>query len=91
MPFGLVGYAYGTTAARPAHYLAGTAVVAPSSVDSVALVPAAIGLLVSAAAALYRRATGNRGSTGTRRSPRALIDTTNGPCARIAMRTICSS
>ena len=70
-PFGLVGYAYGATSVRARHYLLGTliaaipsavayavigaAVVAPSRVDAVAFVPAALGLLVSAAAAAYWR------------------------------------
>lgn len=70
-PFGLVGYAYGTTSVRVGHYLLGTliaatpsavayavigaAVVAPSRVDAVAFVPATLGLLVTAAAALHWR------------------------------------
>lgn len=69
-PFGLVGYAYGATSVRARHYLLGTliaaipsavayavigaAVVAPSRV-AVAVVPAALGLFVSAAAAAYWR------------------------------------
>lgn len=79
-PFGLVGYAYGTTSVRVRHYLLGTlvaatpsavtyaivgaAVVAPSGVDAVAFVPAALGTLVSAGAALHWRRTSRAATEG---------------------------
>jgi uncharacterized membrane protein YdjX (TVP38/TMEM64 family) len=77
-PFGLVGYAYGTSSTRFRHYLAGTAlggapsaftyaaigaaVVAPGSATLVTYLPAAVGLLVSAAAAIYWRFSPSRRS-----------------------------
>ncbi|HEX8631975.1 MAG TPA: VTT domain-containing protein [Catenuloplanes sp.] len=62
-PFGLVGYAYGTTSVRRHHYLFGTliaalpstfsyavigaAVVAPGRIDALTFVPAIVGLALS--------------------------------------------
>ena len=73
-PYGLIGYAYGTTSVRRSHYLIGTAigatpsaftyafvgaaVVAPGSVRLVSFIPAGIGLLVTACAMVYWRLTG---------------------------------
>ncbi|MDI1464875.1 TVP38/TMEM64 family protein [Catellatospora sp. KI3] len=70
-PFGLVGYAYGTSTTRFRHYLLGTliggvpssfsyatigaAAVAPHTLSWLTFVPAASGLLISAAAALHWR------------------------------------
>jgi uncharacterized membrane protein YdjX (TVP38/TMEM64 family) len=70
-PYGLVGYAYGTTSVRRRHYLTGTligaapscfsyatigaAVVAPGSMSAVTFVPAAFGVVVSSAAAWHWR------------------------------------
>ncbi|NUR73507.1 MAG: TVP38/TMEM64 family protein [Hamadaea sp.] len=75
-PFGLVGYAYGSSATRFRHYLAGTAiggapsafayaaigaaVVAPSGATLLTYLPAALGALVSASAAVYWRVTSRR-------------------------------
>jgi uncharacterized membrane protein YdjX (TVP38/TMEM64 family) len=72
-PFGLIGYAYGTSATRFRHYLAGTAiggapsafayaaigaaVVSPTGVTLLTYLPAIFGALVSAGAALYWRRT----------------------------------
>jgi len=68
-PYGLVGYAYGTSSVRPRHYFTGTmigaapscfsyatigaAVVAPGSMSLVTFIPAAFGIVVSAAAAWH--------------------------------------
>jgi uncharacterized membrane protein YdjX (TVP38/TMEM64 family) len=68
-PYGLIGYAYGTTSVRRAHYHVGTligaapsaasyaaigaAVVAPGQVRLISFLPAAIGACVTASAALY--------------------------------------
>lgn len=73
-PFGMVGYAYGTSSVRRRHYLLGTvigaapsafsyaaigaAVVQPGHIDLLAFVPAAFGTLVSIAAAVYWRVAG---------------------------------
>lgn len=70
-PFGLVGYAYGTSGTRMRHYLAGTAiggapssfayaaigaaVVAPGGASLLTYLPACLGALVSVGAALYWR------------------------------------
>ncbi|MEV0273012.1 MAG: TVP38/TMEM64 family protein [Hamadaea sp.] len=75
-PFGLVGYAYGSSATRFRHYLAGTAlggapsafayaaigaaVVSPSGVTLLTYLPAVLGALVSASAAVYWRVTSRR-------------------------------
>ncbi|MEV6967494.1 VTT domain-containing protein [Hamadaea sp. NPDC051192] len=75
-PFGLVGYAYGSSATRFRHYLAGTAlggapsafayaaigaaVVSPDGVTLLTYLPAALGALVSASAAVYWRVTSRR-------------------------------
>jgi uncharacterized membrane protein YdjX (TVP38/TMEM64 family) len=79
-PFGLVGYAYGTTSARPRHYLLGTliaatpsaftyavigaAVVSPASIGPLTLIPAAIGALFSTAVVVYWRRTRERWAAG---------------------------
>jgi uncharacterized membrane protein YdjX (TVP38/TMEM64 family) len=73
-PYGLVGYAYGTTRVRLRHYALGSligavpsaygyaavgaAVVRPGAVRLVTFLPAIAGLLVAGAAALYWRRTG---------------------------------
>ncbi|GAA2391778.1 hypothetical protein Cme02nite_13050 [Catellatospora methionotrophica] len=70
-PFGLVGYAYGTTSVRFRHYLLGTALgglpssfsyatigaaaIAPDSLSWLTFIPAATGIAISAAAALHWR------------------------------------
>lgn len=70
-PFGLVGYAYGTSSVRFRHYLLGTALgglpssfsyatigaaaVAPHTLSWLTFIPAATGILISAAAALHWR------------------------------------
>lgn len=70
-PFGLVGYAYGTSSVRFRHYLLGTALgglpssfsyatigaaaIAPHSLSWLTFIPAATGILISAAAALHWR------------------------------------
>jgi uncharacterized membrane protein YdjX (TVP38/TMEM64 family) len=70
-PFGLVGYAYGTSSVRLRHYLLGTALgglpssfsyatigaaaIAPHSLSWLTFIPAATGILISAAAALHWR------------------------------------
>jgi uncharacterized membrane protein YdjX (TVP38/TMEM64 family) len=70
-PFGLVGYAYGTSSVRVRHYLLGTAigsapsafsyatigaaVVSPSAVGWLTFLPAVSGILISSAAALHWR------------------------------------
>lgn len=77
-PFGLIGYAYGTTSVRARSYLLGTligatpsafsyaavgaAVVRPGAIRLVSLVPAAIGLLITAGAAIYWRRSNRRQS-----------------------------
>lgn len=86
-PYGLVGYAYGTTSVRRRHYLLGTlvgaapsafsyaaiggAVVGAHHLSAVTFIPAALGVLVSAGAAVYwRRSCRSRGTGATRpRSP----------------------
>lgn len=84
-PFGLIGYAYGTTSVPARHYLLGTllaatpsaiayavigaAVVAPARVDAAAFVPAAVGLLVSAGAALHWRRSGRAATERFRPAP----------------------
>jgi uncharacterized membrane protein YdjX (TVP38/TMEM64 family) len=76
-PYGLVGYAYGTTGVRVRDYLGGTligaapsaftyaaigaAVVQPGAVRLVTFAPAAAGALVTCAVAVYWRRTGRRG------------------------------
>ncbi|MEV1287970.1 VTT domain-containing protein [Micromonospora sp. NPDC049679] len=75
-PFGMVGYAYGTTSVRTRHYLIGTligatpsafsyaaigaTVVKPGHVDLLTFIPAALGTLVSISAAVYWRVSGRR-------------------------------
>lgn len=75
-PYGLIGYAYGTTSVRHRHYLTGTligaapscfsyatigaAVVAPGSVSVITFIPAAFGMVVSTAAAWHWRRTARR-------------------------------
>lgn len=75
-PYGLVGYAYGTTSVRVRNYLLGSligaipsaftyaavgaAVVRPGAVDLVTFAPAAVGLVVTASAAVYWYRTGRR-------------------------------
>lgn len=70
-PFGLVGYAYGTSTVRFRHYILGTALgglpssfsyatigaaaIAPHSLSWLTFIPAATGILISAAAALHWR------------------------------------
>jgi uncharacterized membrane protein YdjX (TVP38/TMEM64 family) len=82
-PYGLIGYAYGTTSVRRRHYLAGTmigatpscfsyatigaAVVAPDSLSAITFIPAALGMVVSSAAAWHWR----RQSSGARSAPSA--------------------
>lgn len=77
-PYGLVGYAYGTTSVRHRHYLTGTligatpscfsyatigaAVVAPGSISVLTFIPAAFGMVVSTAAAWHWRRTARRTS-----------------------------
>jgi uncharacterized membrane protein YdjX (TVP38/TMEM64 family) len=75
-PYGLVGYAYGTTSVRRWHYLLGTligatpsaftyaavgaAAVRPGAIGLVTFLPAAIGLLITLAAAIYWRQSARR-------------------------------
>jgi uncharacterized membrane protein YdjX (TVP38/TMEM64 family) len=75
-PYGLVGYAYGTTAVRRSHYLGGTfigatpsaftyaavgaAVVRPGTIRWITFLPAAIGLVITVAAAIYWRSASRR-------------------------------
>jgi uncharacterized membrane protein YdjX (TVP38/TMEM64 family) len=75
-PYGLVGYAYGTTSVRVRNYLLGSligatpsaftyaavgaAVVKPGAVGLVTFAPAAAGLVITAAAAAYWYRTGRR-------------------------------
>lgn len=75
-PYGLIGYAYGTTSVRRRHYLTGTmigaapscfsyatigaAVVAPGEVNAFTFVPAAAGMIVSTAAAWHWRRASRR-------------------------------
>jgi len=77
-PFGLIGYAYGATSVRRWHYLVGTtiaaapsaacyaavgaAVVAPSGIRLVTVIPALIGVALCAGAAGYWRRHGRRGA-----------------------------
>jgi uncharacterized membrane protein YdjX (TVP38/TMEM64 family) len=72
-PFGLIGYAYGTTSVKRWHYLLGTligatpssftyaavgaATVRPGAVRLITFLPAGIGLLITVAAAIYWRRT----------------------------------
>jgi uncharacterized membrane protein YdjX (TVP38/TMEM64 family) len=79
-PYGLVGYAYGTTSVRVRNYVLGSliaatpsaftyaavgaAVVRPGAVGLVTFAPAAAGLVITAAAAVYWYRTGRR--TGPR-------------------------
>ncbi|HEX5740075.1 MAG TPA: VTT domain-containing protein [Pilimelia sp.] len=72
-PFGLVGYAYGTSTVRVRHYLLGTllgavpssvsyatlgaAVVAPGALSPLAVLPAAAGMAISTGAAWHWRRT----------------------------------
>ncbi len=81
-PYGLVGYAYGTTAVRRRDYLLGTliggtpsaftyaavgaAVVRPGAIRWITFIPAAIGLLVTIAAAIYWRRSGREVGAGSR-------------------------
>jgi uncharacterized membrane protein YdjX (TVP38/TMEM64 family) len=74
-PFGLIGYAYGTTSVRRRHYLAGTmigatpscfsyatigaAVAAPGSMSPVTFIPAALGMIISVGAAWHWRRSGH--------------------------------
>jgi len=87
-PYGLIGYAYGATGVRWRDYLGGTfagaapsaftyaavgaAVVRPGAVRLVTFAPAAAGLLVTLAAAIYWRRTSRRTSdqTAQTREPR---------------------
>jgi uncharacterized membrane protein YdjX (TVP38/TMEM64 family) len=73
-PYGLIGYAYGTTSVRVRNYLGGTAigatpsafsyaavgaaVVRPGAIRLVSFAPAALGLLITLAAAIYYRRAG---------------------------------
>jgi uncharacterized membrane protein YdjX (TVP38/TMEM64 family) len=73
-PYGLIGYAYGTTSVRWWNYIAGTAigaapsaftyaalgaaVVEPGAIGWLTLIPAGIGLAIAAAAFVYWRHTG---------------------------------
>ncbi len=75
-PYGLIGFAYGTTSVRRWPYLGGTligatpsaftyaavgaAVVHPGAIRWITFLPAAIGLLVTIAAALYWRSQNRR-------------------------------
>lgn len=75
-PYGLVGYVYGTTSVRVRNYLLGSligatpsaftyaalgaAVVRPGAVDLVTFAPAAVGLVITASAAVYWYRTGGR-------------------------------
>jgi uncharacterized membrane protein YdjX (TVP38/TMEM64 family) len=75
-PFGLVGYAYGSSATRFRHYLLGTAiggtpssfayatigaaVVSPGGASLLTYLPACLGLLATAGAAVYWRRTARR-------------------------------
>jgi uncharacterized membrane protein YdjX (TVP38/TMEM64 family) len=89
-PYGLVGYAYGTTSVRLRNYVTGSligatpsafsyaavgaAVVRPGAVDLVNFAPAALGLLVTAGAAVYWQRSGRRSAPapeGTDRRPSA--------------------
>jgi uncharacterized membrane protein YdjX (TVP38/TMEM64 family) len=70
-PFGLIGYAYGTTSVRREHYVLGTltgaapsaasyaaigaAIVAPGQVRLISLLPGIIGMTLTASAAIYWR------------------------------------
>jgi uncharacterized membrane protein YdjX (TVP38/TMEM64 family) len=79
-PYGLIGYAYGTTGVRVRDYLGGTliasspsafiyaalgaAVVRPGEIRPVTFVPAGIGLLITCAAAVYWRRSGRGGPGG---------------------------
>jgi len=81
-PFGLVGYAYGSSATRFRHYLTGTAiggapsafaysaigaaVVSPGGVTALTYLPAVLGALVSASAALYWRFSARRRTSAPR-------------------------
>jgi uncharacterized membrane protein YdjX (TVP38/TMEM64 family) len=80
-PFGLIGYAYGTTSVRHHHYLLGTliaalpstfsyafigaAVVAPGRVSWLTFVPAAIGFTLSTGIVVHWRMTGRRTPAAT--------------------------
>jgi len=80
-PYGLVGYAYGTTSVRVRDYLVGSligatpsaftyaavgaAVVRPGAVGLVTFAPAAVGLLVTAAAGIYWYRSGRARQTTT--------------------------
>jgi uncharacterized membrane protein YdjX (TVP38/TMEM64 family) len=75
-PYGLIGYAYGTTSVRPRHYLVGTligaapscfsyatigaAVVSPGSMTAITFIPAAAGMIISSAAAWHWRQAARR-------------------------------
>jgi uncharacterized membrane protein YdjX (TVP38/TMEM64 family) len=75
-PYGLVGYAYGTTSVRWWQYVLGTfiggtpsaftyaavgaATVRPGAIRLITFLPAAIGLLITVAAAIYWRCSGRR-------------------------------
>ena len=75
-PYGLVGYAYGTTSVRVRNYLLvsligatpsaftyaaiGAAVVRPGAIGLVTFAPAVVGLVITAAAAVYWYRTGRR-------------------------------
>lgn len=75
-PYGLIGYAYGTTSVRRRHYLTGTligaapscfsyatigaAVVAPDRISALTFVPAAFGLVITSTAAWHWRRTARR-------------------------------
>lgn len=78
-PYGLIGYAYGTTSVRRRHYVTGTligatpscfsyatigaAVVAPGSLSMITFIPAAFGMIISTAAALHWRRAARRTAT----------------------------
>jgi uncharacterized membrane protein YdjX (TVP38/TMEM64 family) len=80
-PYGLIGYAYGTTAVRWWNYVGGTAigaapsaftyaalgaaVVKPGDLGWLTLIPAGVGLVIAAAAFVYWRRTGRRDQRGT--------------------------
>jgi uncharacterized membrane protein YdjX (TVP38/TMEM64 family) len=83
-PYGLVGYAYGTTSVRVRNYVLGSligatpsaftyaavgaAVVRPGAVSLVTFAPAAAGLVVTAAAAVYWYRTGRRRAAEAKRN-----------------------
>jgi uncharacterized membrane protein YdjX (TVP38/TMEM64 family) len=83
-PYGLVGYAYGTTSVRVRNYVLGSligatpsaftyaavgaAAVRPGAVSLVTFAPAAAGFVVTAVAAIYWYRTGRRRATEAKRN-----------------------